>query len=127
MERLKLERLDGGEHGIGMAIDLDMAPAPGDSAIRTDQNHCAKNAMEGPAIHGFFAPSAVSFQHLMLLIRNKRRGQLVLVSKGLLDLWRAGGNAQYRGPTVGKRAGQPREVDGLLGTARRVGARIEKQ
>src|SRR6202023_4031422 len=36
-------------------------------------------------------------------------------------------NAQNRGLAFGEGARQPREVDGLLGAARRVGARIEKQ
>src|ERR1019366_9010290 len=110
-----------------MAIDLHIAPDPLDPAIRADQNRCAKNAMEGLAIHGFFAPDAVSLQHLVLLVRCKRSGELMLVSKGFLRLWGIGRNAEYGGLTFRKCARQSGEIDGLLCAARRVRARIEKQ
>ena len=51
----------------------------------------------------------------------------MLGSKGFLRLWRVGRNPEHSGLRVRKRARQPREVDGLLGAARRVRARIEKQ
>src|SRR5271156_3846224 len=42
-----------GEHFVGMAVDLHVAPYPHDAAIAPDQNRCAKNTLEGSAIHGF--------------------------------------------------------------------------
>src|SRR6478672_10632091 len=115
------------KHLVSMAVDLHIAPDLCDPAVCADQNRRAKNSLEGPAIHGFLSPGPVSLQHLMLFVRNKRYGKPVLVSKGFLCLWRIGGNAQYRGPAFGEGARQPREIDGLPGTAGRVGARIEKQ
>src|SRR5258708_25884240 len=110
-----------------MPVSPHIAPDPDHPAVGADQNRCAKNALEGPTVHGFFAPDAVGLQHLMLLIRNKRDGEPMLVSKGFLCLWRVGRNTQYRSLVFSKRTRQSREVDGLLGAARRVPARIEKQ
>src|SRR5258708_28520385 len=84
MEPGKLRGARGCQHVVGMAVDPDIAPDLYDPAIRVDQNRCAKNALKGPAIHGFFAPGTVSLQHLVLLVRNKRHGKLVLVPKGFL-------------------------------------------
>src|SRR5258708_37046744 len=94
-----------------MAIDLHMAPDLADSAIRADQDRGAKNALERPAIHRFFAPDAVGLEHLMLLIRNERRGELMLVPKGFLRLRGISRDPQYGGPTVAERAPYLREVD----------------
>ena len=69
MEPLKLERPNGGEHVVGMAIHFHMAPDFDHPAIRADQNGRAKNALEGLAVHGFFSPYAVGLQHFMLFIR----------------------------------------------------------
>src|SRR5258706_13990008 len=44
------------KHLVGMAIDLHIAPDLHDLAVWADQNGCSKNALEGPAIHGFFSP-----------------------------------------------------------------------
>src|ERR1700738_1656121 len=110
-----------------MAIDPDIAPDPCNPAIRTDQNRGAKNSLESPAIHGFFAPGAIRLQDLVLLIRKERRGEPMLVPKGFLRLWRVGGNTEDSGLAFRKRARQPREVDGLPGAAWRVRARIEKK
>ncbi len=68
MEPGNLDRLHGGQNLVGVAIDPDIAPDFGDLAIGTDQNSRAKNPEEGPAIHGFFAPSAIGLQHLVFLI-----------------------------------------------------------
>ena len=51
----------------------------------------------------------------------------MLVSEGFLRFQRVGRNPEYRGLHVRKRARQTREIDGLLGAARGVRARIEKQ
>jgi hypothetical protein len=51
----------------------------------------------------------------------------MLVSKGFLRLQGVGRNPEYRGLRVSKRVCQTREVDGLLGAAWGVRARIEKQ
>src|SRR6266852_5785264 len=51
----------------------------------------------------------------------------MLVSKGFLRLEGVCGNTQDGGLACGKCVSQSREVDGLLGAARGVGARIEKQ
>src|SRR6266478_4390793 len=51
----------------------------------------------------------------------------MLVPKGFLRLERVGRNTQDRGLTLRKRASQSCEVDGLLGAARGVRARVEKQ
>src|SRR6266403_3742207 len=96
------------KHLVGMAIDLHIAPDLYDLAVWADQNRCAKNALEGPAIHGFFSPGTVSLQHFVLLIRNKRHGKLVLVSKGFLRPGRIGGNTQYYGPAPSEVTRQPR-------------------
>ena len=72
------------QHLLGMPIHLHIAPDLDDPAIGPDQKSGPKNALEGLAVHRFFAPDPVGFQHLVLLIRNKRRTQLVLVSKSFL-------------------------------------------
>src|SRR5260370_42219439 len=108
---------------MGVYIGRDFC----DPAVCADQTLRPKNPLEGPAIHGFLSPRTVSLQHLVLFVRNKRYGKLVLVAKGFLRPWRIGGNAQYRGPAFGEGARQPREIDGLPGAAGRVRARIEKQ
>src|SRR3954451_8602773 len=110
-----------------MAVDLYIAPDLQDAAIGADQKRGAKNAMEGLSVHRFFAPNAVRLQHLVLLVRNERCDELVLVPKRLLGLWRVGGNTEHGGLGFGKSVRKPREVDRLPGAARRVGARIEKQ
>ena len=51
----------------------------------------------------------------------------MLVSKGFLGLDGVRRNTEDDRLRVGEGAGQSREVDSLLGAARRVGARIEKQ
>src|SRR6266403_5449152 len=51
----------------------------------------------------------------------------MLVPKSLLRLERVGRNTQNRGLALRKRGRRPREVDGLLGAARGVRARVEKQ
>src|SRR3981189_1347153 len=51
----------------------------------------------------------------------------MLVPKGFLRLERVGRNTQDRGLTLSKRSRQSCEVDGLLGAARGVRARVEKQ
>src|SRR5258708_15450454 len=112
------------KHLVSMAIDLHIAPDLCDPAVCADQNRRAKNPLEGPAIHGFLSPRTVSLQHLVLFVRNKRYGKLVLVAKGFLRPWRIGGNAQYRGPAFGEGARQPREIDGLPGAAALVAARL---
>src|SRR5260370_15162192 len=123
----KLRGADGGKHLIGVAINPYIAQDSEDPAISADQNRCAKNAMEGLTIHGFFAPDAVGLQHLVLLIRNKRDGEPMLVSKGFLCLWRVGRNTQYRSLVFRKRTRPSPELHGLLGAARRARARIDIQ
>src|SRR5258705_7633289 len=115
------------KHLVSMAIDLHIAPDLCDPAVCADQNGGGKMPLEGPAIHGFLSPRPVSLQHLVLLVRNKSYGKLVLVAKGFLSPWGIGGTAQFRGPAFGEGARQPREIDGLPGAAGRVRARIEKQ
>src|SRR5665811_402989 len=105
-----------------MAVDLYVAPDPQDPAIRADQNRRAKNALKGPAIHGFFAPDSVTLQHLVRLVRYKRSGELVLVSKGFLRPRGIGRHAQYGGLTFRKCARQSGEIDGLFCATRRVRA-----
>ena len=51
----------------------------------------------------------------------------MLVPKGFLRLQGIGRDTEDRGLILRERARQSREVDGLLGAARRVRARIEKQ
>src|SRR5260370_3555449 len=127
MEEEKLGGAYGCKHLVRMAINPHIAPDSDDRAIGADQNRCAKNAMEGLAIHGFFTPDAVGLQHFVLFVRNKRDGEVMLVSKGFLCLWRVGRNTQYPNLAFSKCARQSREVDGLLRAAPRVRARIEKQ
>src|SRR5450631_3811676 len=98
----RLQRPDGGKYVVGVAVDFHMAPDADDPAILADQHGGAKNALEGPAIHGFFAPDAIGLQHPMLLIRDERSFQLMSVSKGFLRLHGVGRNAQYRGVTFGE-------------------------
>ena len=68
MELGDLAGLGGRQHLVGMAVDLHMAPDPDNATVFSNQNCCAKNAEEGPAIHGFFAPDAIGLEYLMLLI-----------------------------------------------------------
>jgi len=67
-----------------MAFNPHVAPDFEDFAVSPDQNRGAKNALEGSAIHRFFAPRAIGREHFMRLIRGKRNRKLVLVSKGFL-------------------------------------------
>src|ERR1700677_3881920 len=110
-----------------MAVDPDIAPDFDQPAVGADQNRCTKDALESLAIHGFFAPDTIRLQHLMLLIRDKRNGELVLVAKGFLGFLRIGRNSQYRSPAFRKFAFKTREVDRLFGAARGVRTRVEKQ
>src|SRR6185312_2560790 len=73
-----------GEHLFGMAIDLHTAPDSLDPAIAADQNGCANDPKERFAIHGFFAPGTIGFEHFVSLIRDERNSEHVLVSKSLL-------------------------------------------
>src|ERR1051325_3224692 len=50
-----------GQHLVGVAIDLHIAPQSGNPAVAINQNRCAKNAEEGLAVHRFLAPDAVGF------------------------------------------------------------------
>src|SRR6516162_11339338 len=59
-----LERLGGSQHLVGVPIDLDAAPDPLDPAVGPDQHRGAKNALEGSAIHGLFAPRPIRAEHL---------------------------------------------------------------
>jgi len=86
-----------------MAVDPDVAPDFGDLSVGADQNGGPKNPEEGPAIHGFFAPSAIRLQHLMFLIRDQRNRELVLVTKGFLGLHGVGGDAEHGRPAGGER------------------------
>ena len=62
-------QLPGGrQHLVGVAVDPDIAPDFCDSPVGADQNRCPNNSEEFLAIHGFFAPGAIGFQHLMSLI-----------------------------------------------------------
>src|ERR1700722_2199444 len=110
-----------------MAIDPDMAPDPEDPSIRPNQNRGSKNAMEGLAIHGFFAPDAVGLQNLMRFIRNQRCGERMLVAKRFLRLRWVGRNAEDGGSAFGERTRKSCEVDRLFGAARSVGAWVKKQ
>src|SRR5580704_3858683 len=103
-----------GQHLIGMAVDLDVAPDPQHPAIGVDQNRGPRYSKEGPAIHRFFAPDPIRLQHGVLLIRGERNRQLVLVAKGLLGLGRVGGDPEHRGSALGKGLGQAGEVDRLF-------------
>ena len=69
-----------------MAVDLHIAPDPGDLAVGPDQNRGAKNSQEGLAIHGFFAPGAVGLQHLVLSRPREGHAEAVLVAELLLGL-----------------------------------------
>src|SRR3954447_6408942 len=82
--------------------------------------------MESLSIHRFFAPNSISFQHLVLLIRNERCRELVFISKRLLRPWRVGRNTEDRSLDFGKCPRKPRKVDRLLGAPWCVRARIEK-
>src|SRR5437899_3786151 len=107
--RMEPDKLEGAyrcKYLVGMPINPYMAPDSDDPAIGADQNCCAMNALESLAIHGFFAPDAVGLQHLVLFIRDKRDGELMLVSEGFLCPWRVGRNTQYRGLVFSKRARQ---------------------
>src|SRR6185503_9929086 len=86
-----LERPRRRQHRIGMAIDLHMPPDLRDHAVGADQHRGSKNPKEGPAVHGFFAPSPIRLQHLMLCIRDQRNPKLVLVAKALLCAKAVGG------------------------------------
>src|ERR1700744_613896 len=96
-------RLSCGENVVGMSVDLHTAPDFKDLAVYADQNRGAKDALEGPAIHGFFAPGAIRLQHLMLLIRRQRDRKLMLVPKGFGRLERVTGHTDDGGS--GRRKG----------------------
>src|SRR6201996_9842152 len=102
-----------------MAVDLDVAPDPDHPAIGPDQNRGPSYPEEGPAIHRFFAPDAISLQHRVLLIRGERNRQLVFVAKGFLGLGRVGGNAEYDRTAIGKILGEAGGVECLTGAAPR--------
>src|ERR1700753_4074288 len=110
-----------------MAVYFHIAPDSRNPAAFVDQKCCAKNPKERLAIHGFFAPRAVGLQHLVRLIRDQGNRKLMLVPKGFLRLQWIGRYTQHGGLAGGEGAGQAREVDGFLGAARRVGARVEKE
>src|SRR6185437_5859214 len=110
-----------------MAIDLYITPDPDHATVRADRYRRATNSEEGSAIHGFFAPSTVSLQHLMLFIRDQRNGKLVLVAKALLRAERVGGDAEDLGSGCRERRLQSREINRLPGAAGRIGAGIKEQ
>src|SRR5947209_18729552 len=60
MESVKLQRAHLRQHLLGMAIDLHIAPNLDDPATGSDQKGGPKNALEGLAIHRFFATDSVA-------------------------------------------------------------------
>src|SRR6185437_14230798 len=60
------------KYGVGVAIDLHMAPDPRNAAVSADQYRCPDNAEKGLAIHRLLAPSAIGLEHLVFFIRDKR-------------------------------------------------------
>src|SRR5690349_13092497 len=81
-----LEGTSSFKHLIGMAVDLDVAPHLGHAPVGPNQNRGPNDSEESSAIHRLFTPGAIRLEHLMLLIRNQRNGQLVLVAERFLCL-----------------------------------------
>ena len=128
MGPLKLKGTGGRKHVIGMAVDLHIAPYPGDPAVGADQNRGAKDAL-GRSCHTWIFRPRRRRPPASHAASSETRGteSWCLSRKASCAFSGSAETPSYRGLTFRKGVGQPCEVDGLLGAARGVRARIEKQ
>src|SRR5262245_10921863 len=112
------------QHLARMAVDLHMTPDAGDAAVGVNQNRCSNNPLEGPAIHGFFAPDAVCLDGLKVPIGAQWNAQRVLVAEFGLGADVVARNPQNGGPSLLELLQVAREVDRLKRAAGCVCTRI---
>src|SRR5258708_7830817 len=96
-----------------------------DAAVRAEQESHANNSHKGLAVHRFFAPSPISFEHLMGLVGKEPDGEVVLLLEGILCLYRIGRDAQNFSAGFLEVGAQLGEIDGFAGAAGRIGSGIE--
>ncbi len=110
-----------------MAIDLYLAPDPGQVAFGVDQEGRPLDPPELLAIHVLFFPNTVGLADVVVFVRQKRDAQFLLGAEfgvRVETVFRQAEHMRPGGVELGPCGGK---ADGFLGAARRVVARIEEQ
>ena len=108
-----------------VAVCLDLGPDLGNRATGRNQIGRAFYAHVFFAIHAFFFPNAIAFQHRALLIGGQHDGKRMLGCEFIVALDRIGGDADHNSVGCFELRTQRAEIDGLHGAARSVILGIE--
>ena len=100
-----------------VAVGLHLGPNFGNRAAWGNQIGRALHAHVFFAIHAFFFPNAVAFQHRALFVRRQHDGKRVLGCEFIVALDRIGGDADHNSVGCFELRTQRAEINGLHGAA----------
>src|SRR5687767_11018605 len=69
--------IHGVEHGLGVTLDFDVVPAPGDLAVRSNQVGRPGDPHVGPAVARLLLPHAVLLGHFVIGVGQQREVDVV--------------------------------------------------
>ena len=121
--RLQLPR--SGQHLLGVARHLDLAPASRDASMPVDQEGRALDAHVFAPVHRLLDPHAIGRRHGLVGIGGEADGEVVFLAKLLVACDAVGRHADHLDAGLAKVRCQPGEVLGLRRAARRVVLGIE--